>query len=42
VAFARELAAQAAGFAAEIERLHARHSPDSSTGESGAGSGEAA
>jgi hypothetical protein len=40
--FAWELARQAAGFAAKVERLHAQHSPDSSTGESGAGSGEAA
>jgi hypothetical protein len=40
--FARELARQAAGFAAEVERLHAQHSPDSRRGESGAGSGEAA
>jgi hypothetical protein len=40
--FARELARQAAGFAAEVERLHAQHSPDSRTGEVGAGSGEAA
>ena len=40
--FARELASQAAQFAAEVERLHAQHSQDSSTGEVGAGSGEAA
>ena len=40
--FARELASQAAGFAAEVERLHAQHSPDSSTGEHGAEDGEAA
>ena len=30
--FARELASQAAGFAAEVERLHAQHGPDSGTG----------
>ena len=40
--FARELASQAAQFAAEVERLHAQHSQDSGTGETGAGSGEAA
>ena len=40
--FARELASQAAQFAAEVERLHAQHSQDSSPGETGAGSGEAA
>jgi hypothetical protein len=40
--FARELASQAAGFAAEVERLHAQHSQDSGTGETRAGSGEAA
>jgi hypothetical protein len=40
--FARELASQAAGFAAEVERLHAQHSQDSGTGEAGSGSGEAA
>ena len=43
--FARELASQAAGFAAEIERLHAQQAQDSGTGNgeySGAGSGEAA
>ncbi len=40
--FARELASQAAQFAAEVERLHAQHSQDSSAGEPGAGSGEAA
>ena len=40
--FARELASQAAGFAAEVERLHAQHSQDSAAGEAGAGSGEAA
>jgi hypothetical protein len=39
--FARELASQAARFAAEIERLHARRD-QASTGEAGAGSGEAA
>ena len=39
---ARELASQAAGFAAEVERLHARHSQDTGTGETGTGSGEAA
>jgi hypothetical protein len=40
--FARELASQAAGFAAEVERLHAQHRQDTGTGEAGAGSGEAA
>jgi hypothetical protein len=40
--FARELASQAAQFAAEVERLHAQHSQEPSTGETGAGSGEAA
>ena len=40
--FARELASQAAQFAAEVERLHAQHGPDSGTGETGAGNGEAA
>ena len=40
--FARELASQAAGFAAEVERLHAQHSQDTGTGKTGAGSGEAA
>ena len=43
--FARELASQAAGVAAEVERLHAQHSQDSGRGNgeySGAGSGEAA
>ena len=40
--FARELASQAAGFAAEVERLHAQHGHDASTGEHGAGEGEAA
>ena len=40
--FARELASQAAQFAAEIERLHAQQSQDSATAEAGAGSGEAA
>jgi hypothetical protein len=40
--FARELASQAAGFAAEVERLHARQTQNSVTGEPGAGSGEAA
>ena len=40
--FARELASQAAQFAAEVERLHAQHGQDSGTGETGAGSGEAA
>ena len=42
LAFARELASQAAQFAAEVERLHAQHYQDSATGEAGAGSGEAA
>ena len=40
--FARELAGRAAQFAAEVERLHAQQSQDSSTGDVGAGSGEAA
>ena len=40
--FARELASQAAQFAAEVERLHAQQGQDSGTGEAGAGSGEAA
>jgi len=40
--FARELASQAAQFAAEVERLHAQQGQDSGTGETGAGSGEAA
>ena len=43
--FARELASQAAQFAAEVERLHAQqaqHSQDTGTGETGTGSGEAA
>ena len=43
--FARELASQAAQFAAEVERLHAQHGQDSGTGSGehgGAGSGEAA
>ena len=40
--FARELASQAAQFAAEVERLHAQHRQDNGTGETGAGSGEAA
>jgi hypothetical protein len=42
LAFARELASQAAGFAAEVERLHAQHGQDSGTGETDTGSGEAA
>ena len=43
VEFARELAAQAAKFAAEVERLHARHpGPDSNASWCGAGAGEAA
>ena len=43
--FARELASQAAQFAAEVERLHAQQAQDSGTGNGeygGAGSGEAA
>ena len=40
--FARELASQAAQFAAEVERLHAQRRQDNGTGETGAGSGEAA
>jgi hypothetical protein len=39
--FARELASQAAQFAAEVKRLHAQQTEGSGTGE-GAGSGEAA
>ena len=43
VEFARELASQAAQFAAEVERLHAQHRQDGAIGGgSGAGSGEAA
>jgi hypothetical protein len=42
VEFARELASRAAQFAAEVERLHAQHGHDASTGEHGAGEGEAA
>ncbi len=43
LAFARELASQAAQFAAEVERLHAQHSQDSDAGGGcGAGDGEAA
>ena len=42
LAFARELASQAAQFAAEVERLHAQQGQDSATGEVGAGDGEAA
>ena len=45
LAFARELAAQAAGFAAEVERLHARdHDGDGGacTACQGRGDGEAA
>jgi len=43
VAFARELAAQAARFAAEVERLHARNpGPDGEASGCGAGAGEAA
>ena len=41
--FARELAAQAAKFAAEVERLHARHpGADGDAPECGAEAGEAA
>ena len=43
--FARELASQAAQFAAEVERLHAQQAQDSGTGNGehgGAGNGEAA
>jgi hypothetical protein len=40
--FARELASQAALFAAEVERLHAQQAQDSGTGEAGSGRGEAA
>jgi hypothetical protein len=41
--FARELASQAARFAAEVERLHAQHGQDGDTGNGcGAGNGEAA
>ncbi len=42
VEFARELASQAAQFAAEVERLHAQDGQDSGAGEADAGSGEAA
>jgi len=45
VAFARELAAQAAGFAAEVERLHARDHDgegEACTACQGRGAGEAA
>ena len=42
LAFAQELASRAVQFAAEVERLHAQQGQDSSTGEAGAGSGEAA
>ena len=42
LAFARELASQAAQFAAEVERLHAQDGQDSGAGEADAGSGEAA
>jgi hypothetical protein len=41
--FARELARQAAGFAAEIERVHAQHSVNGAEASEGsAGEGEAA
>ena len=40
--FARELASRAAQFAAEVERLHAQHGQDASTGDHGAKDGEAA
>jgi hypothetical protein len=41
--FARELAAQAAKFAAEVERLHASHpGPDGEASGCGAGAGEVA
>ena len=41
--FAQELAAQAARFAAEVERLHAaHHGPDGEASGCGAGAGEAA
>jgi hypothetical protein len=41
--FARELAAQAAKFAAEVERLHAKHpGSDGEASGCGAGAGEAA
>ena len=45
VEFARELARQAAGFAAEVERLHAREDndgQDQARENGGAGDGEAA
>ena len=43
VEFARELAAQAAKFAAEVERLHARHpGPTARPARRRAGAGEAA
>ena len=43
VEFARELASQAARFAAEVERLHGEHMTDhGATGSNQAGAGEAA
>ena len=42
VAFARELAAQAAKFAAEVERLHGLRGGNGEAREGGAGAGEAA
>lgn len=43
VEFARELARQAAGFAAEVERMHAREeTQDQAREDHGAGDGEAA
>ena len=43
VKFARELAAQMARFAAEVERMHALHAEDTGQAcEDGAGDGEAA
>jgi hypothetical protein len=42
VEFSRELAAKTATFAAEVERLHARHSGDGRAPDQAAGAGEAA
>jgi hypothetical protein len=42
VEFARELAANAAKFAAEVERLHALHSGNGEAADSRAGNGQAA
>ena len=42
VEFARELASQAARFAAEVERLHSAHADGNGATADGAGAGEAA